>query len=220
MQPSELEKLSDEALCRLSNTGAREAAEVLVERYTQLVRRAARPFYLAGGDHEDLLQEGMIGLLKAIREYTPGKSSFQTFASLCIRSRIYDAIRQAQGKNQQVLSTSLPLESPDNDTGDPLHWLYDLESDPEALAIHRDEQRQVAAELDALLSGFEKSVLSLYLEGLSFAEMARRLHRPVKSVDNAVTRIRNKLSPRFFPRDSVSRKQSSQALPGKPDKQY
>ncbi|MEA4823495.1 MAG: sigma-70 family RNA polymerase sigma factor [Clostridiaceae bacterium] len=204
MQPTEFEKLSDDALCRLSNTGTREAGEVLVERYARLVRCVARPFYLAGGDHEDLLQEGMIGLLKAIREYSPEKSSFQTFAARCIRYRIYDAIKQAQGKNQQVLSTALPLEHPGTDAEDPFDWLSDHESDPEALVIHRDEQRQIAAELDALLSGFEKSVLSLYLEGLSFSEMARRLHRPVKSVDNAVTRIRNKLSPRLSPRDKLS----------------
>ena len=191
----ELAALSDETLCARSQAGQREATEILAERYAQLVRCIARPFYLAGGDHEDLLQEGMIGLLKAVREYEPGRSSFRSFAARCIRSRIYDAIRTAQGKNQQVLSTAVPLEHPEGP--DLQEWLYDRDADPEALAIHRDEQRQIAAELDALLSGFEKSVLALYLEGLSFSEMARRLGRPVKSVDNAVTRIRSKLSPRL-----------------------
>ena len=193
----ELATLSDETLCAMNQAGQREAGEILAARYAQLVRCIARPFYLAGGDHEDLLQEGMIGLIQAVREYEPERSTFRSFAARCIRSRIYDAIRTAQGKNQQVLSTAVPLEHPSGDEPDLQEWLYDRDADPEALAIHRDEQRQIAAELDALLSGFEKSVLSLYLEGLSFSDMAKRLGRPVKSVDNAVTRIRSKLSPRL-----------------------
>ena len=193
----ELTDLSDEKLCALSNSGTREAEEVLAARYGQLVRRIARRYYLAGGDHEDLLQEGMIGLIQAIRTYEPERSSFRTYAARCVHSRIVDAIRAAQGKNQQVLSSAVPLETPEHDGSGLQEWLYDRDADPEALAIHRDEQRRIAAELDVLLSGFEKSVLSLYLEGLSFPEMASRLGRPVKSVDNAVTRIRNKLSPRL-----------------------
>jgi len=198
-------ELTDEelcAICRLREHGespfGRNPADILAERYIQFVRRMVRPYYLVGGDHDDLLQEGMIGLLKAIREYVPGRSSFSTFASYCIKSRIYDAIRQAQTKNQQILSTAVSLELFSEEKNESTELpLYNGSDDPETLMIHREEQRQSAAELNAILSGFEKSVLSLYLEGFSFSEMARRLNRPVKSIDNAVTRIRRKLSPRL-----------------------
>lgn len=203
-EEKDFNSLTDEDLCLLCRTERNlgtypgfSPADVLAERYIQLVRRTVRPYYLAGGDHDDLLQEGMIGLLKAMREYTPGRSSFPTFASYCIRTRVYDAIRQAQGKNQQVLSMAIPLEMFSDEENEAGLDQYDEDNDPEALVINREEQRQIAAELDAILSGFEKSVLSLYLEGFSLSEMARRLNRPVKSIDNAVTRIRRKLSPRL-----------------------
>lgn len=204
-EEKDFDGLSDEelcAICRLKVCGdtssERSPADILAERYIQLVRRMVRPYYLVGGDHDDLLQEGMLGLLKAIREYTPGRSSFSTFASYCIRSRIYDAIRQAQTKNHQILSTAVSLEFFSEEKDETQEYpLFGGSDDPETLMIHREEQRQTAAELNAILSGFEKSVLSLYLEGFSFSEMARRLNRPVKSIDNAVTRIRRKLSPRL-----------------------
>ncbi|MGI6336863.1 MAG: sigma-70 family RNA polymerase sigma factor [Clostridiales bacterium] len=204
MQSIDITTLSDEALCARYAGGDREAGDLLAQRNARLVRCVARPYFLAGGDREDLIQEGMLGLLKAIRTFEAGRASFRTYAAQCIRSRIYDAIKRSQGKNQQILSTALRLDHSQDDS--PAEWLYDPETDPEALIIHRDEQRQIAAELDALLSGYEKRVLSLYLEGYSESEMARRCNRPVKSIDNAVTRIRNKLSPRL--------KQGAENAPG------
>jgi len=183
------EQCSDETLCALSREGDREAAEVLVKRFVQLVRRVARPYFLAGGDSEDLLQEGMLGLLQAVRSYDTQRSSFKTFAVYCIRNRIYSAIRKSQGQGQNLLNTAISLD--EEESGEEL-WVSD--EDPEEEVISRDSSTRLAADIDAVLSDFEKHVLTLYLEGLPYRDMAQRLDRPVKSVENAVTRIRQKLS--------------------------
>ena len=186
---TDYEQSSDEVLCAMAQAGDREAADVLAVRYTQLVRRVARPYFLAGGDSEDLLQEGMLGLLQAVRGYDTQRAGFKTFAAACVRNRICSAIRKAQGRSQNLLNTAVSLDQ--EETVQEL-WLFG--DDPEEQVIDRDSGRQLAADIDAVLSDFEKHVLTLYLEGLSYRDMAQRLQRPIKSVENAVTRIRQKLS--------------------------
>ena len=184
---------SDEVLCALAAAGDRIAEETLVMRYGRLVRMCARPFFLAGGDSEDLIQEGMFGLLKAIREFTPDRdASFRTFAEVCIRNRVRSAIAAASRGKHTPLNESISLEH-DIDNGVPSNSQYG----PEELLIGREEYLERIESLKVQLSGFESTVLASYLRGLSYQEIADQLQRPRKSVDNAVQRIRRKVAQHF-----------------------
>lgn len=181
---------SDEALCRRAADGSREAEEALVRRYSGLVRSCARPLFLAGGDSEDLIQEGMLGLWKAVRDYTPDRgASFRTFAQTCVKNSMISAIKTAAGKHHIPLNDSVPFETLLFDRNDQL-----AVSDPETLYIDREIYREQLDQFYSKLSGFEAKVLDLYLNGLSYSEIADQVNRSPKSVDNAVQRIRRKFS--------------------------
>ncbi len=186
---------SDEVLCSLAFNGDRVAEEQLVARYNRLVRVCARPYFLAGGDSEDLIQEGMIGLLSAIRGFQADKEAlFRTYAEVCIRNRLRSAARAAARNKHSPLNRSVSLASSLYDQDSESYgadFLQPLES-PEDMLIGREESR---ARIDAMrekLSSFEKTVLDLYLEGFSYGEIALQVNKPEKSVDNAVQRIRRK----------------------------
>jgi len=167
--------------------------EVLVSEYAWLVRACARPYFLAGGDSEDLIQEGMLGLLSAIRTYDPNKGAkLSTYAEYCIRRRIYSAIKMASGNKHTPLNSYISLESSQLDENN-TQSTYFLRV-PEDFVIAREQAGEVEKLLYGALSRFESGVLELYLEGLSYKDMAIRLNKPEKSIDNAVQRIRNKLS--------------------------
>lgn len=184
---------SDEELCRLAASGDPEAETTLVSRYARLVRICARPLFLAGGDSEDLIQEGMLGLLAAIRGFQSGKdTSFHTYAEICVRSRLFTAVRAAQRDKHLPLNHSVSFEPPLFD-GTSAHLFYREES-PEDVVIGREELRERIGTLKGQLSGFEAEILSFYLGGLSCAEIASRVGRSTKSVDNAVQRIRRKVA--------------------------
>lgn len=182
--------LPDEALCLDAQKGSKAAADELVRRYTRLVSDLARRYYLIGGTQEDLRQEGMIGLLSAIREFAPGKASFKSFAGLCIRRSIIDAIRRSQNRNNLFYNEVLSFDQllPDEPQ------VFPIEQDPEQQVIGKDDRKRIEQVLQSKLSDFERQVLSLYLNGFRYSEIAERLGKPVKSVDNAVQRIRKKLS--------------------------
>ena len=174
-----------------SNNNAAE--EVLVSEYTWLVRVCARPYFLAGADSEDLIQEGMLGLLSAIRTFDPDKGvKFSTYAEFCIRRRIYNAIKLASGNKHTPLNSYISLESSQLDESS-TQSAYFLRV-PEDFVIARERAFEVERLLYGALSRFESGVLELYLEGLSYKDMAIKLGKPDKSVDNAVQRIRKKLS--------------------------
>ena len=196
---------SDEALCGLAVAGDNNAEECLAARYSRLVRACARPYFLAGGDSEDLLQEGMIGLLSAIRSYDPAReANFQTYAEVCIHNRLRSAVRTAGREKYEPLNSSVSLEAPLYDTiPQPYQEGLPLAESPEEMLIGREEWEGRLAALSALLSGFERKVLDLYLEGLSYAEIAARTGKPLKSVDNGVQRIRRKAEP-FFSSGDIS----------------
>lgn len=190
---------TDEALCESAASGSRVAEEILVVRYNRLVRMCARPFFLAGGDSEDLIQEGMLGLLSAIRTYQPERSaSFRTFAEVCIRTRLISAVRCASSGKHTPLNSYIPFETPSFDgiaefvpaSGFP-------QVNPEDLLISREELQEHLDTAKDHLSGFEAKVLGYYLEGLSYQEIAAQTGRSAKSVDNAVQRIRRKLAQHF-----------------------
>ena len=184
---------NDEALQRLAVSGDRLAEEALVSRYMQTVRACSRPFFLAGGDSEDLVQEGTVGLIDAVRQYDPTRAvSFRSFAQSCIRNRIYNAIKSASRLKHTPLNDYVPLESPQFDESQT--QVFDTTRDPEDLIIAKERLNEIQDENSGLLSGLERKVLALYLEGLSCSEIASVLSRTPKSVDNAVQRIRQKLS--------------------------
>ena len=187
--------LEDNQLQKLAEKGDRKAEEVLVERYLRLVRSCARPLFLAGGDSEDLSQEGTFGLLSAIRSFDAKEgASFRTYAEICIRRRLFSAIKSASRLKHTPLNDGISLEQLSEDSGAyqavfPLDFLRD----PEEFVLARERREEIHAAIARCLSRFEVKVLDLYLEGLSYGEIAQRLSKNVKSVDNAVQRIRRKL---------------------------
>ena len=167
--------------------------EALVSEYAKLVRACARPYFLAGGDSEDLIQEGMLGLLSAIRTFDPDKGAkFSTYAEFCVRRRIYSAIKSAAGNKHSPLNSYISFESSQLDETAAQN-AYFLRV-PEDFVIAREHAGEVEKLLYGSLSRFESGVLELYLEGMSYKDMAIRLEKSDKSIDNAVQRIRKKLS--------------------------
>ena len=200
---TDLDTRSDEELCALAAGGVRQAEEVLVARYNRMVRTCARPFFLAGGDSEDLTQEGMIGLMRAIREYSPDRAaSFRTFAERCIRSRLSSALRDAGRDKHAPLNQSIPLDMPFFDPDSYTSGAQQLASrDPEDLLIDRERARSLLSGVRKQLSEFEAKILGYYLDGLSCREIAETAGISPKSVDNAVQRIRRKTAQKLFSGD-------------------
>lgn len=182
---SKINEYSDETLCSLAAQGCRDAEEELVKRYFRQVRVCARPYFLVGGDSEDLIQEAMFGLLKAIREFEPNRDTrFRTFAEICIRNRIRSAVTNAARNKHAPLNDSVPFETP----------MLGSEASPEELYISREEETERLTRLGRQLSPLEREVLTRFLLGLSYQEISEQVGRPVKSVDNAVQRIRRKVA--------------------------
>lgn len=203
----ELEQLPDEALCRLAAAGGRTAEELLVARYHRLVRTCARPFFLAGGDSEDLTQEGMVGLLKAVREYDAEKeASFRTFAEICIRSRLYSVLRASVRDKQQPLNQSVSLDTPYFDSNPLTSGTNNLaQRNPEDSLIDREHTAALLSGVRKQLSEFEATILGFYLDGLSCREIAEAVSKSPKSVDNAVQRIRRKVARQLLSGDLSKR---------------
>ncbi len=198
---------SDEELCRLAGAGDRLAEELLVTRYIRFVRTCARPYFLIGGDSEDLTQEGMIGLMNAVREYDSRKAaSFRTFAETCIRNRLYSVLRSAAGDKHLPLNQSVPLDTPFFDGNSYTSGSNLLaERDPEDFLIDREHTKSLLAGVRKQLSEFEAKILGYYLDGLSCREIAETVGRPPKSVDNAVQRIRRKMARQLLSGDVSKR---------------
>ena len=187
-------KLSDEQLCALAAKGERDAEEMLVGRYSKLVRICARPYFLAGGDSEDLIQEGMIGLISAIKDYAADRSSFRTYAELCVRRRIYTAIKAAARYKHSPLNNSISWELLKHDENRTRAVREKLtQRDPEDLIIARESADEIIKASAPALSALETEILGRYLLGLSYQEIAAEINKSTKSVDNAVQRIRRKL---------------------------
>lgn len=186
-----INKLTDEELCAQVAVGNRFAEETLALRYMRFARACARPYFLAGGDSEDLLQEAMLGLLKAIREYSSEReTAFRTFAEVCIKNRIRSAVTAATRDKHAPLNHSVSMED---------QPLLDREhlSDPEELFISKEEEAERLEALKHRLSPLEQRILSLYLQGFSYREIGEQVGRADKSVDNAVQRIRRKAADHF-----------------------
>ena len=192
--PSKWSQMTDEQLCAACSRSG-QATEELIRRHQKLVRACARPYFLAGGDFDDLLQEGMLGLLHAVTLFDPRReTSFKTFAALCIRSRLISAVRSAGSPANRPLNDSIPLHTISLDASPEKVNLPPTEQSPEELLIGREEFAEFQSRLSGILSPLENRTLELYLEGLSYREIAQFLHKSTKAVDNAVQRIRQKIA--------------------------
>ncbi|MBQ9765500.1 MAG: RNA polymerase sporulation sigma factor SigH [Lachnospiraceae bacterium] len=191
--------VSDEVLVERLQNGEEQIMDYLLEKYKDLVRKVSRKFFLVGGENDDLLQEGMIGLFKAIRDYNPEKeASFYSFAELCISRQIYTAINASNRKKHSPLRDYVSLsENPAEDNGEKVQLLaannFYRNRNPEELILDKEELNMIQCEIERCLSEFEKSVLGLYLNGYSYDRISKELDKPSKSVDNALSRIRAKL---------------------------
>ena len=192
-----LDQRSDEALCQAVSEGNREAEEILVTRYNRLVRTCARPYFLIGGDSEDLIQEGMVGLIKAVREYDPlrkmrpsGLLRRFAFATGCI-----SVLRAAARDKHAPLNQSVPLDTPFFDGNSYTAGIRDMaQGNPEDLILDREHAESLLSGVRKQLSEFEAKILGYYLDGLSCREIAEAVGKSPKSVDNAVQRIRRKVA--------------------------
>ena len=188
---------SDSELAELAKAGDRAAEEALVVRFGRVVRACARPLFLMGGDSEDLVQEGMVGLLAAIREYDPErKVSFRAYAEVCIRNRLLSAVKAASRDKHTPLNSYVPLDPAlfDGTDSDERRTVDQRQGNPEALFIHQEDMQERMNRIYSQLSPLETRILRLYLSGLSYSEIASKCNRPLKSVDNAVQRIRRKIA--------------------------
>ncbi len=193
-----LEERSDEELVEAVRNGDDQALEYLIHKYRNFVRAKARSYFLIGADREDIVQEGMIGLYKSIRDYREDKlTSFKAFAELCITRQIITAIKTATRQKHIPLNSYVSLDKPIYDE-DSDRTLLDVigaarVTDPEELVIHQEEFDDIELKMSELLSDLERQVLMLYLDGRSYQEIAVDLDRHVKSIDNALQRVKRKL---------------------------
>lgn len=193
-----LDEWADEDLVEAVRNGDDEALEYLIHKYRNFVRAKARSYFLIGADREDIIQEGMIGLYKSIRDFREDKlTSFKAFAELCITRQIITAIKTATRQKHIPLNSYVSLDKPIYDE-DSDRTLLDVitaarVSDPEELVIHQEEFDDIELKMTELLSDLERQVLMLYLDGRSYQEIAIDLDRHVKSIDNALQRVKRKL---------------------------
>lgn len=190
--------MSDEELVELSASGDRRAVEIILGRYKNLVRSRAKAYFLAGADHDDIVQEGMIGLFKAVRDFDITKQpTFRGFAEICVRRQILTAIKASTRQKHIPLNSYVSLSEPlfdDNADRTLIDMLAERENaDPEELMLRRENAELLSSEIESKLSNLEKTVLSLYLGGMNYQEIATELKRTPKSIDNALQRIKHKL---------------------------
>ncbi|MFD1428240.1 RNA polymerase sporulation sigma factor SigH [Kroppenstedtia sanguinis] len=195
---TDYELMADEELVEYVRADDGAALEQLINKYKNFVRAKARSYFLIGADHEDIVQEGMIGLFKAIRDFRGDKlASFKAFAELCITRQIITAIKTATRQKHIPLNSYISLDKPIYDE-DSDRTLMDIltggrASDPEELYINQEEFDDIEDKMSQILSDLERQVLMLYLDGRSYQEIAVDLKRHVKSIDNALQRVKRKL---------------------------
>ncbi len=193
---TELTAKTDEELLTLARAGDTRAEELLYARYKNVVRVKTHAYFIVGADRDDLLQEGMIGLYKAVRDYSAScGASFRTFAEMCIHRQIVTAIKTATRQKHIPLNSYISLyknsEDPERSLIDTLQLTGE---DPADTFLGKERAKQMETLLQTALSDFEKRVLSLYMDGCSYAQAAERLGRSVKAVDNALQRIKKKMA--------------------------
>ncbi|WP_409300990.1 RNA polymerase sporulation sigma factor SigH [Peribacillus sp. SCS-155] len=190
--------LDDEVLVELVHNGDTESLEFLINKYRSFTRAKAGRYFLIGGDKDDIVQEGMIGLYKAIRDFREDKlASFKAFAELCITRQIITAIKMATRQKHAPLNSYISLDKPiyeDDSSHTLLEMITGVEiNDPEALFIHQENANDIYLKMAEFLTELEREVLAMYMDGHSYQEISEKLNRHVKSIDNALQRVKKKL---------------------------
>lgn len=198
VQPQQFTAMADEELVSLVHAGNTEALDYLITKFRPFVRLKARSYFLVGADKEDIIQEGMIGLYKAIRDYRSDKlSSFRGFAELCIIRQIITAIKTATRQKHIPLNSYVSLDKPVYDEESERTLLDILTTttveDPQDLMVNQEQLSFLEEKMEEVLSELEREVLALYLEGQTYQEISDKLQRHVKSIDNALQRVKRKL---------------------------
>ena len=197
------DRLTDEDLIAMIRGGDPLAEEFLYAKYRKIIRGKARSYFLVGAEYDDLVQEGMIGLYNAIRDFTPERNvSFHAYADLCITRQILTAIKNATRKKHAPLNTYVSFSQPISDGNETEKTLADiLESsssgDPEKALLGRETVEMLSHDMQHLLSSLERKTLILYLRGFSYQQIGEELGRSRKCVDNTIQRIKKKLEPRY-----------------------
>jgi RNA polymerase sporulation-specific sigma factor len=193
----EFDRFTDNEIILMAQQGNKEAAQFLLKKHRRIVSIRARSYYLIGSDYEDLIQEGMIGLLKAIWDYEPKRNvKFDTFAGLCVERQIQSAVTSANRLKHQILNQSVSIYSSlsKEENFEIIEYLEaGSNTDPVASLVNDEALIQLLEMIKKELSDFEKKILSLYINGESYSEIANTLDCNVKSVDNALQRIRKKI---------------------------
>ena len=185
------EQFTDEELIERLRDGEQELEDYLMEKYKGMVLKKAHAMFIVGGEREDLIQEGMIGLFRALRDYQPGKSAtFATFANLCVERQIYKAIEMSGRLKNKPLNSYISLSEEESPILDSLAF---EQQDPEAIVIDRENVNVMQEKIRQHLSRFETRVLDAYLEGMTYTQIAEAMGKSPKSIDNALQRIRGKI---------------------------
>ena len=184
--------IKDEELISRFKNGESEILDYLMEKYKNMVRKKARTMFLIGGENDDLIQEGMIGLFKAVRDYQPDRdAAFQTFASICVDRQIYNAIQSSNRQKHQPLNSYISLSEQDGENEE--HLGDNWGENPESIIIDQENLQDLEQEITATLSPMENQVLEYYLAGNGYGEIAQIMGKTPKSIDNALQRIRTKI---------------------------
>ncbi len=187
-----LKNLTDEELVRLAQDNDADACGELIDRFKPFIKTKTRPYFLIGGEAQDLMQEGMVGLLRAIATFD-GQRNFKVYASKCIKNALISAIKRNNTLKNSALNTSVSIFGVDGDIDNMLNFSV-REPNPEDIYIDKEEAQSLLEGIKNSLSKFEYEMLLLYLQEYTYLEIANRLNKDVKSIDNALQRIRKKLS--------------------------
>lgn len=186
--------MNDEELVILAQKGNDQHMELLLVKYKSLVRTITRAYFLTGADGEDLLQEGMIGLYKAILSFIPGKNvNFGKYAEVCIKRQVISAVKSANRLKHLPLNSYISIYKEHDDDCDMNCLTASESSNPEEVAISKESNELFKKKIDSLLSDFEKQVLTMFLNGDSYANIASTLNKEPKAIDNALQRVKRKL---------------------------
>ena len=184
--------LTDEQLVSLAQEKDTEAMSTVINRYKNLVKKVARSYFLIGGDTEDLLQEGMLGVFKAVETFN-GKSGFKSYVYICVKTSIISAIKKSNCDKNKPLNNYVSISGNKDSDADKNQFVISLESDPETDFINKEAEVELQNKIKSTLSNLEFNILSLFLKGYSYIEIGEKLNKNAKSIDNALQRIRKKL---------------------------
>lgn len=188
------EELNDDRLVEMGKSGDSDAIDCLIQRYRQMILAIARSYFLAGGDTEDLIQEGMLGVFRAIITYKSGKSTFKSYAYVCIKTAILSLIKKSTRDKNKPLNGYISLSGYLDNDADKSEIAGAEIFDPEREYINKEAELELKLKINNLLSKYENKILGLYLQGYSYDEIAKKTNKETKSIDNALQRIRKKIS--------------------------